>query len=252
MKYSRKLMVVPFNTNYETPLKQYITNLDNEMNEILKLNLPGDEKLKLYNSLLIKYREYYDVNELTENPQVKNISSLIEKVQEEIKQENKELDSSLKEQYKNINIKLEKFQDEIHPIKLEKELNSFKTNLESVSKKRKVNEKSTKLKPKKVKPREKAQIFTPNPDITFNNSSYESPFSTSSLMDTAILEQKPLKTRSESKQYNLAKELANLNFLKNLEKVNKVNQNFQNLSIDDKGQSGTGLTKISWCSKKYF
>ena len=55
-------MVVPYTTNYETPLKQYLTDLDKEMNEILQLNIPGDEKLKLYNSLLVKYREYYDVH----------------------------------------------------------------------------------------------------------------------------------------------------------------------------------------------
>ena len=102
MKYSRKLMVVPYTTNYETPLKQYLTDLDKEMNEILQL----------YNSLLVKYREYYDVHELTDQTQVKHITNLLEKVQEEIKQENKELDNSIKEQYQNINLKLEKFDND--------------------------------------------------------------------------------------------------------------------------------------------
>ena len=96
MKYSRKLMVVPYTTNYETPLKQYLTDLDKEMNEILQLNIPGDEKLKLYNSLLVKYREYYDVHELTDQTQVKHITNLLEKVQEEIKQEYIQLKNNTK------------------------------------------------------------------------------------------------------------------------------------------------------------
>ena len=106
-------MVVPYTSNYETPLKQYLTDLDKEMSEILQLNIPGDEKLKLYNNLLVKYREYYDVNELTDQVQVKNMTNLMEKVKDEIKQENKELDNTIKEQYQNINIKLEKFEEDI-------------------------------------------------------------------------------------------------------------------------------------------
>ena len=62
---------------------------------------------------MVKYREYYDVNELTDQVQVKNMTNLMEKVKDEIKQENKELDNTIKEQYQNINIKLEKFEEDI-------------------------------------------------------------------------------------------------------------------------------------------
>ena len=36
-------MVVLYTSNYETPLKQYLTDLDKEMSEILQLNIPDDE-----------------------------------------------------------------------------------------------------------------------------------------------------------------------------------------------------------------
>ena len=44
-------MIVPFG-NYDSPLKTFITKLDEQMNTILEKKIPVDEKIKLYNNVL--------------------------------------------------------------------------------------------------------------------------------------------------------------------------------------------------------
>ena len=248
MKYSRKLMVVPYTTNYETPLKQYLTDLDKEMNEILQLNIPGDEKLKLYNSLLVKYREYYDVHELTDQTQVKHITNLLEKVQEEIKQENKELDNSIKEQYQNINLKLEKFDNDFKEEQNDDDDIKFKKTLKN--KKRKINDtprkilKGTKKSSKITK--SKNNIGVPELD-QFNFTMDESELNTTNQLNVGLNEGKPLTTRSAFNEYNNAKQKAkenNKNFL-------NINNSFGKLNINE-NQIANGLKKIQWTTKKYF
>ena len=52
LKYSKKLTTGPF--VYNTPLQEYINDLDEEMATVLNANIPTDEKLRLYSNLLIK------------------------------------------------------------------------------------------------------------------------------------------------------------------------------------------------------
>ena len=107
MKFANKLMIVPYNYSYETPLKNYLSSLDAEMNEILNQKIPDDQKVKLYNSVLVKYKSNYDQSVYENQPNIEAITSLIE----DVKKETKELDQDLKFQYSNLNIKLEEIND---------------------------------------------------------------------------------------------------------------------------------------------
>ena len=81
-------MVVPFVKTIEKPSEKYIHNLDNEMSKILSKNeLNIDEKLKLYNNALTKFKERYDpeASDFSENSiksMTEPITQMIEKVNE--------------------------------------------------------------------------------------------------------------------------------------------------------------------------
>ena len=94
MKYSTKLMVVPFVKTIEKPSDKYINNLDDEMSKILSKNeLNIDEKLKLYNNALTKFKEKYDpeASDFSEN----SIKSLTEPITQMIEKVNENTSKSI-------------------------------------------------------------------------------------------------------------------------------------------------------------
>lgn len=64
MKYAKKMMLVPFVKNSNTPpTETKLIELDDQMNEILKdKSSKVDEKVKLYQQVLSKYIRHYDPN----------------------------------------------------------------------------------------------------------------------------------------------------------------------------------------------
>ena len=74
----------------------------------------------------------------------------------------------------------------------------------------------------------------------------EDQLDTTNLLNNAINEQKPLTTRSESKQYKDSKEKAK-------KKINilDVDNSFGKLNLNE-NQIANGLKKIQWKTKKYF
>ena len=78
MKYGKQLMVVPFVKKLENPSEKFLENLDSEMTEILyKTNLSVDEKVKLYNATLNRFKVNYDPVAIGPN---NNLSSLLIKL----------------------------------------------------------------------------------------------------------------------------------------------------------------------------
>lgn len=105
MKLATKLMIVPFT-------EPYTSNLDIEMSKILKMKLTDSEKLKLYNILLIKYRENYednlqpklnDVIEEIKNNNIENMNNVLKN----LKTETNVIDNDIKKQYNEINNKID-------------------------------------------------------------------------------------------------------------------------------------------------
>ena len=107
-------MIVPFG-NYDSPLKTFITKLDEQMNTILEKKIPVDEKIKLYNNVLVKYKNNFDSDVVTGTnnirmeqletaltDQIKNLDVKLENIDTEIKKENQELKEELQERdYQN-------------------------------------------------------------------------------------------------------------------------------------------------------
>ena len=109
MKFANKLMIVPYNYSFEAPIKNFLSSLDQDMNDVLAKNIPDDQKLKLYNSILVKYKSNYDSSVYENQPtNIQAISSLIE----DVKKETKELDQDLRDQYSNLNVKLEQIYED--------------------------------------------------------------------------------------------------------------------------------------------
>ena len=82
MKYGKKYVVVPFNT-YQSPIKQYISNLDNEMSDVLSKDMPDDKKFVIYNNLLRKYKEKFD-------PQIYNDQANLTEMITDLKKESED------------------------------------------------------------------------------------------------------------------------------------------------------------------
>ena len=100
LKYSKKLTTGPF--VYNTPLQEYINDLDEEMATVLNANIPTDEKLRLYSNLLIKYKQKYDITKLNDTAaiiaEVKNSNESNEKSM-------KILEEEIQKKLNKINIK---------------------------------------------------------------------------------------------------------------------------------------------------
>ena len=61
MKYAKKMMVIPFVKKLENPSEKFLENLDTEMTTILHTNnISVDEKIKLYNATLNRFKVNYD------------------------------------------------------------------------------------------------------------------------------------------------------------------------------------------------
>ena len=137
-----KLMIVPFG-NYDSPLKTFITKLDEQMKTILEKKIPVDEKIKLYNNVLVKYKNNFDSDVVTGTnnirmeqletaliDQIKNLDVKLENIDTEIKKENQELKEELQErdhQNKELNTNLNNVKKELKKNILISNLN--KTNL---------------------------------------------------------------------------------------------------------------------------
>ena len=89
-------MIVPFG-NYDSPLKTFITKLDEQMNTILEKKIPVDEKIKLYNNVLVKYKNNFDSDVVTGTNNIRM----------------EQLETTLTDQIKNLDVKLENIDTEI-------------------------------------------------------------------------------------------------------------------------------------------
>jgi hypothetical protein len=71
MKFSKKMLLVPFSQTLQDPKQKYLLDLDEEMNNILlDKSKSVDEKIKLYNSTLamfISKKENFDKNSRSED-----------------------------------------------------------------------------------------------------------------------------------------------------------------------------------------
>ena len=65
LKYSKKIKTGPF--IYQTPLQEYISELDEEMGKVLNSQIPSEDKMKLYLNLLVKYKQKYDITKLNDS-----------------------------------------------------------------------------------------------------------------------------------------------------------------------------------------
>lgn len=259
MKLATKLMIVPFT-------EPYTSNLDIEMNKILKMKLSDTEKLKLYNILLIKYRENYEdniqpklndvINEIKNN-NIENMNNVLKN----LKTETDVIDDEIKKQYNNIN-------DKIDDLKIKKKRKSKKNNIKTEEQSMNDNDIAKILDtfsintPKNKSKSNKRESFLPinttylenENDLTYadNESEDENP------LNQAMNRTKPLTTRATENQYNKLKSeaLKKTNSFKTY-RLSKSNE-FDDSSInDDENISGNGLkrkkkNKISWTSKKYF
>lgn len=254
MKFANKLMIVPYNYSFEAPLKNYLSSLDQEMNDVLNQKIPDDQKVKLYNSILVKYKSSYDPIVYENQPaNIEAITSLIE----DVKKETKELDQDLKDQYSNLNVKLEQIYDDKDYVKkkVKKDLMN-----KSVSNAKMTKIKSDKREIKKAKRR----LTTINDDETKvkknktedNESSME--IEENNILDTALNNTKPLTTRKEQKEYEEARLKAQQNIVNSLtQQQEQATQNSeskiqqkQSTKTNKKQQNGNG--KIKWSTKKFF
>lgn len=239
MKFANKLMIVPYNYSFEAPLKNYLSSLDQEMNDVLSKNIPDDQKLQLYNSILVKYKSNYDSSVYDNQPaNIQAITSLIE----DVKKETKELDKDLKDQYSNLNVKLEQIyedQDVVNNMVKKDVMNKSKT----VAKKTK-----KKTEPRIIKKAKRLLETTTINDLNskknkleFDNvdDDFAMEIETPNLLDTAMNKTKPLTTRKEHKE----KEEARKNALQQ-QKDSQSNQTKQTQQV--------GNGKIKWSTKKFF
>ena len=83
MKYAKKMMVIPFVKKLENPSEKFLENLDTEMTTILHTNnISVDEKIKLYNATLNRFKLNYDPSTIgTHNNFNESISKVLEKKQ---------------------------------------------------------------------------------------------------------------------------------------------------------------------------
>ena len=83
MKYAKRMMVIPFVKKLENPSEKFLENLETEMTTILHTNnISVDEKIKLYNATLNRFKVNYDSSTIgTHNNFNESISKVLEKKQ---------------------------------------------------------------------------------------------------------------------------------------------------------------------------
>ena len=279
MKFANKLMIVPYNYSFEAPIKNYLSTLDQEMNEILNQKLPDDQKVKLYNSILVKYKSNYDPIVYENQPaNIEKITSLIE----DVKKETKELDEDLKNQYSELNVKLEQYIDDKDQVK-----KLVKQDLMNKSISR---AKKTKLKKQEIEGNKEKNVLSKQANDT-NIENYESnieekqikkakrkntdtdkiiikknkleehhnesmmDYEDNNVLDTAMNKTNPAMTRSQYNEYEAAKAKANnvinpnINDIQTLLKQTKLIKPTSK-SLNSQPQNGKG--KIKWSTKKFF
>jgi hypothetical protein len=162
-----KLMIVPFG-NYDSPLKTFITKLDEQMNTILEKKIPVDEKIKLYNNVLVKYKNNFDSDVVTGTnnirmeqletaltDQIKNLDVKLENIDTEIKKENQELKEELQERdYQNT----EELNSNLNNVKKELKKNILISNLNKTNLNKSILNKAKKKSVKEKKPPEPMEI----------------------------------------------------------------------------------------------
>lgn len=259
MKLATKLMIVPFT-------EPYTSNLDIEMSKILKMKLTDSEKLKLYNILLIKYRENYednlqpklnDVIEEIKNNNIENMNNVLKN----LKTETNVIDNDIKKQYNEINNKIDDLK--IKKIKTKtKKKNNIKTEEQSMNDNdmAKILDSFNINTPKNKSKNNKRESLLPTNttylenenDLTFADNESDD----DNLLNQAMNKTKPLTTRATENEYKKLKSAAlkkTNNF--NTYRLSKTNNYFDSSINDDENLEGKGKRKkkkIIWTSKKYF
>jgi hypothetical protein len=217
-------VVVPFNT-YQSPIKQYISNLDNEMSDVLSKDMPDDKKFVIYNNLLRKYKEKFDPQIYNDQA---NLTEMITDLKKESEDNYKNLINQVKEEKEEltnlIDVKLEPAVDNSSNKKISKKIIDLnQTKLKKLKSKNQLlstqnsNIKKENISLKKERPikssnnkKRKAndeEIFN-NKSTKLDNTQYESFLENdnfingnTSLMNTARLHQNPLQTRAAAQEY---------------------------------------------------
>jgi hypothetical protein len=140
-----KLMIVPYG-NYDSSLKTFINRLDEQMNVILEKKIPVDEKIKLYNNVLLQFKNNFDSDEVTGSnnvkiekladslsDKIKNINVKLKNIDTEIKKENEDLKQEIFERNENLtdelNSNFNKVKNELNKNKLYSKLNNTRSNI---------------------------------------------------------------------------------------------------------------------------
>jgi hypothetical protein len=269
MKTGKKYIVVPFN-NYQSPIKQYVSNLDKEMSEILNNDMPDDKKFIIYNNLLKKYKDKFDPNLFNDQAKITdlitdfkqenqdNFNNLITKVKEEQKEISDMIDVKLEPSIQNIakldrvnkgmNIlnttKLNKLNTELVKIKKDKsERAILKASKKLETNPYEVEKKKSKIKSLILKNKE---VNKPNDNITDDESFMDTSVinGNKSLLNQALLKDKPLTTRASKKEYETLYKKSPEFILNN---INNINNDLNKLSLN-----GNGLGILWIKNKKYF
>jgi len=207
LKYAQKLMVVPYNSLYERPLKTYLSSLDEEMDFILNKKLLYKQ---FYTNILVKYKKMYDP-EIMETGvdnslKLNELSTKLNEIKKEIKEEHDDdkLKNDLKDFYENLNVKLEETNDKVES------LISNKTN----------NKRKSKLNLSSIQPREilkaKRRIknkLESNKHLKLSETQLENNTSlmeTDDPLNTALNKTNPLITRSSAKTLRESREKAEI------------------------------------------
>lgn len=104
MKYAKKYMVVPYIKKLENPDEKYVSDLDRDIGDVLTDSSKSiDEKVKLYNVALEKFKLNYDRNPQSEE------SKALSKI-------SSHLDSFMTELNNNKNIKEENHEPDVNPV----------------------------------------------------------------------------------------------------------------------------------------
>lgn len=82
MKFSKKMLLVPFSDNPLTnPHEKYLLDLDEEMERVLKTkNLTKSEKIKLYTQTLARFKEKFNPEDFNNNKLSDSVAQLVQKI----------------------------------------------------------------------------------------------------------------------------------------------------------------------------
>lgn len=132
MKNFKKMILVPYNES-----KYNVDNISNENNlneetaihNILHMNIPDDQKVKLYQNAIAKFKLKYDEKKFTK-PEIHAINNLSEQIKQnykKIKLEHDEQINNIKDEHENTKKEIDEFKNVDHESKKENNV-KFKEN----------------------------------------------------------------------------------------------------------------------------